>query len=229
MIKQHYYLLTCLIFGFVLSGCGGGSSSDDDNSTPTDPNKVFSLEVFRSTTVGTVYSTSLTGSDSNGTAYTGSYSVSNSAETMYSGTLAIPTDLLISLTSSGTSLTVTGTSYRDSSNGYLLAVIIQTTGVTCIPSMPDTEFPISVTIGDFGISPDLVCDNNTTQSQNWRVEDGRDGKIKFIASSVIRNSSTNSIESTTDITYTIDGSYNIVAFKTSSALSNGYRLTYQSI
>ena len=48
---------------FTLTACGGGS----DNSTPTDSNKIFSLEQMQFKTIGAIYSTSLAGSDFNGT------------------------------------------------------------------------------------------------------------------------------------------------------------------
>lgn len=219
-------VLICSILFLV--ACGGGSSGggSSDDSTPTDPNQIFSLEELQSKTVGTIYSTSLTGSDSNGTSYTGSISAANRAEEMYGGNLASPTDLIISLTGGGSTITVTGTSYNDSSTGYLLAVIIQTTGVTCTPVSPD-EIPTLVKIGDFGILSDLICDDNTTQSRNWRIEDGRNGKIKAISAATVRDNF-NNLVSMTEVTYIIDGNNAIVGFKTTSELSSGYILTYQN-
>ena len=223
-------LLSLAIVVFTLAACGGGGGGGDDdgvdNSTPTDPNKIFSLEQMQSTTIGTIYSTSLAGSDSDGTSYTGSFSVANRAEEMYGGILARPSDVLISLKGGGSTITVTGTSYIDSSSSNLLAVIVQSIGLTCIPVSPDV-IPTLVKIGDFGILSDLICDDNTIQSRNWRIEDGRNGNINAISAVSVRDNFNNHV-STTEVAYKINGNNVVVGFETVSELSNGFRLTYQS-
>ena len=115
---------------------------------------------------------------------------------------------------------------RISKAGDLLAIFIQSTGVTCTPVSPD-EIPSLVKIGDFGILSDLLCDDNTTQSRNWRIEDGRNGNIKAITAGLGRDNFNNPV-STTEVTNIIDVNNVIVGFNTVSELSNGFTLTYQN-
>ena len=216
----------------LLTACGGGggggvASGGVDNTTPTDPDKSFSLSTLQSTTQGTVYTSQLTGSDSDGTSYTGSLSMANRAQTMLNGVLVTPKDLLISFTGGGVSITITGTSSIDTS-GNLISLVIQTTGVTCTPVSPD-RMPASVKIGDFGFLSTLTCSDNTTEERNWRVEDAGNGNIRVISNGTIKDQF-NTIISVTDVTYIINGDGNVVSFKTVSTLSaSGFTLTYQSV
>ena len=212
-------------FVLLMSACGGGGSSPA--STPTDPNQIFSLAKLQSTTLGTVYSTQITGSDSNGTSYTGSISMANRTQEMLGGVLVTPRDLLISLSGGGTSTVVTGTSYVDTSNN-LIAVIIQTTGLVCTPVSPD-NIPTTVKIGDFGILSTMTCDDNTTQARNWRAEDAGNGNIKIISNATVKDQS-NVVISIADVTFTLDSSGNIIAFKTVVTINaSNFTLTYSSI
>ena len=223
MIKRLIIILSIAI----VSACGGGGGGGGETTTPTDPNQSFDLTKLQSTIVGTIYTSQLTGSDSNGVSYSGSVSAANRAQTMLGGVLVTPRDLLISLTGGGSSFTVTGTSNIDA-NGNLISVVIQTTGLTCTPVTPD-KLPNSVKIGDFGILSTMTCSDNTTQERNWRVEDAGNGKIRVISNGTIKDQF-NTIVSVTDVTYTIDSSGNIVAFKTASTISaSSYTLTYQSV
>lgn len=212
----------------VISACGDSGGSDGGTTTiPTDPNQSFSLSQLQSTTLGTVYSTQLTGSDSNGVTYSGSFAIANRAQIMLGGVLVTPHDLIISLTGGGSSFTVTGTSNVDTS-GNLISIVIQTTGLTCIPVSPDS-MPTSVKIGDFGILSTLNCSDNTTQERNWRIEDAGNGNVRVISNGTIKNQF-NAIVSVTDVTFTIDVGGNIVAFKTVSTQSfNNFTLTYESV
>lgn len=209
----------------LIQGCGGGGGGT--TSTPTDPNQSFTLSRLQSTTPGTVYSSQLTGSDSNGVSYNGSVSMANRAQTMLNGVLVTPQDLIISLTGGGNSVTVTGTSYADS-NGNLISLVIQTTGLTCTPVTPDV-IPETVKIGDFGILSALTCSDNTTQERSWRVEDAGNGNIRVISNGTVKNQF-GTIVSVTDVTFTIDANGNLVSFKTVSTQSaSGFTLTYQSV
>ena len=225
--------LALAIVVFTLAACGGGGGggggggSDDSPFVPTDPNQIFSLSKFLTTSIGTVYSTQLTGSDSNGNTYSGSLAKANRAQEMYGGVLTTPGDIIISLTGGGSSITVTSTGYIDSS-GNTIAVVVQTTGLICTPVFPDS-LPSSFKIGDFGILADLNCDDNTTQSQNWRVEDAGNGNVNLITSATLRDQF-NNITVTVDITYTINGSGDIVFIKiVSRDLASNFILSYQSI
>ena len=218
--------LALAIVVFTLAACGGGGGGGG-GGTPTDPNQSFSLAKLQSTTTGTVYSSSLTGSDSNGTSYAGSINVATRAQEMYSGVLAYPTDLILNLSGGGQSVTVTSTSYIDASARNLLATVVQTTGTVCTPVSPD-NLPLTVKIGDIGILSDRTCSDNTVLSINWRIEDGRNGNIKLIQSGVQRDQF-NNIEASTEITFTINGSGNIIGFKTTTTSNaNNFTLTYTS-
>lgn len=209
----------------VLFSCGGGGSNDSA-TTPSDPNQTFSLSALQSTALGTVYTSRLAGSDSNGVSYTGSVSMANRPQTLLNGVLVTPQDSIINLTGGGTSITVTGTSNIDT-NGNLIIVVIQTTGVVCTPVSPDS-MPSSVKIGDFGILSSMTCSDNTVQERNWRIEDAGNGLIDVVTNGTIKNQF-NSIVSTTDVTFTIDDSGNIVSFKTVTTQSvSNFTLTYQS-
>ena len=221
MIKHILIVLSLL----VITACGGGGGSDN-TTTPTDTNKSFSLATLQSMTLGTVYTTQLTGSNSDGVTYTGTASTANRAQTMLNGVLVTPRDLIISLTGGGSSITVTGTSNVDTS-GNLISVVIQTTGLVCTPVSPD-RMPASVKIGDFGILSTLTCSDNTTQERNWRVEDAGNGNIRVVTNGTVKNQS-NVVTSVVDVTFTLDGSGNIVAFKTvATQPASGFTLTYQS-
>ena len=225
MNKNIIILLTSIFF--VACGGGGGGGDPAPASTPTAQDQSFDLTKLQSTTLGTTYSTQLTGSDTNGINYSGSFSIANRAQTMLNGVLVTPQDLLISLTGGGSSITVTGTSNIDT-NGNLISIVIQTTGLTCTPVSPD-KMPASVKIGDFAILSTLTCSDNTTQERNWRVEDAGNGNINVISNGTIKDQF-NTIVSITDVTITIDGNGNVIAFKTVSTQSaSNYTLTYQSV
>lgn len=207
------------IFVLVLTSC-----DIFPTVTPTDPNQSFSLSKLQTTIPDKIYS-KLSGSDSKGVRYTGSISVANRAQTTLDGVLVTQRDFIINLQGGGTYTTITGTGYVDT-NGNLLSVFIQTTGLTCKPVSPDV-MPETVKIGDFGILPAMICSDNTTQERNWRVEDARNGKINFISNGTVKNQS-NTIVTVTDVIFTIDGSGNIVACKIISAQpASRYKITLE--
>jgi hypothetical protein len=220
MLKSIFIVMLVLL----MSACGGGDSSPA--STPTSPAQSFSLAKLQSTTLGTVYSTQLSGSDSDGTSYTGTISLANRAQEMLDGVLVTPRDLLLSL-DGGTPYVVTATSYVDTSNN-LISLVIQTTGVVCTPVSPN-NIPSSVKIGDFGILSTLVCDDNTTQESNWRIEDAGNGNILAITNATAKDEFS-AIISVAEVSYTLDGNGNIIAFKTVVTIhASNFTLTYSSI
>lgn len=213
-----------IVIGFfvlALHSCSGTSSNT------TNQNQSFSLSKFKSTTIGSVYKSKLTGSDSNGVNYTGSIAIANRTQTLLNGILVTPQDSIISVTGGGKSLTVTGTSNIDI-NGNLISVVIQTTGLTCTPISPDM-IPTSIKIGDFGILSTMVCNDNTTQERNWRVQDAGNSTINLISNETIKNQF-NTIISVSEASYIIDGNGNMLSFKAfSTQSSNNFTITYQSI
>ena len=220
-----------LIFTLTLSACGGGGGGSDSNSTSIqteDANQTFSLSKLLTTAQGPVYNAQLTGSDSDGTSFTGSISMANGSQETLDGVLVTPRDLIISLSpTTGSSITVTSTGYTDES-GYTISLEVQTTGVTCAPASP-YRLPDSVTIGDLGILSTLSCSDGTTQETNWRVEDAGNGRALIITNGTMKSQS-NNILSTTDVTYTIDSSGNIVKFKTvSTQVDESFTLSYESV
>jgi len=219
-----YAFILFILSVFVLSGCGGGGGgSNSTSTTPTDPAQSFSLASLQSTTVGTVYSAQLTGSDSDGVSFSGSLSMANRTQIMLGGVLVTPSDMIFSLTGGGGSVTVTGTSYVDTS-GNLISLYLQTTGMTCTPVSPDS-MPLSVKIGDFGILSTFTCSDNTTQERSWRVEDAGNGNIRIISNGTSKDRF-NTITDVTDVIFTIDGGGNIIAFKTVTTLfPSNYTLT----
>ena len=226
-IFGHSGLRAAIIFSclFVVAACGGGGGGS--SATPTDPNKLFSLDEFNSTTVGTVYSTQLKGSDTNGVSYTGSISLANRAQIMLSGILVTPRDTLLSITGGGNSITVTSTGYTDSA-GLFVGLAIQTTGLACTPVSPD-KLPSSVKIGDFGVRSTLICNDNTTYEGNWRVEDAGNGEVDLVASATIKDQF-NTILQITDVAFRLDGASQIAGFTSSSTLlASGYSQSLESI
>ncbi|MEA1988224.1 MAG: hypothetical protein U9N57_03300 [Pseudomonadota bacterium] len=218
--------ILAIAFVSIITSCGGGGGGSSSATETPAATQTFSLAKLQSTAIGTIYTSPLTGSDSDGTTYTGSISLANRAETMFNGVLAIPRDLLLNLSGGGIDITVTGTSFVDSSNNNLLQLVIQTTGLTCVPSSPDT-IPSTVKAGDFGILSTLVCDDGTTQEINWRVEDSN-GNANVITNSTLKDQF-NATVSVTNVTYTIDTNGNIIKFKTQSTIQDtGFTLTYSS-
>jgi len=194
-------------------------------STPTDPNQSFSLSRLQSTTFGPGY-TKLTGRDSNGVNYTGSIHVASRPQTILNGVSVTPIDFILSFSGGGASMTFAGTSNVDT-NGNLISVVIQTTGLTCEPVSPDA-MPTTVKIGDFGILPAMTCSDNSTQERNWRVEDAENGNINVISNITVKNQS-NTIISVTDVTLTINGNGNILSTKIVSTVpANNYTLTLKA-
>jgi hypothetical protein len=229
MLISLPYLRSALIMLMLstLIGCGGGGGGGDSSTnTPTDPNQVFSLAFFKDTTVGTLYTSNLTGSDSLNNSITGSVTFTNRVQELLGGIMVTPRDLIYSLNIGGTPLTITSTSYIDNS-GYNVRLEIQTTGVTCIPASP-TAFPDTVQIGDAGILPTLTCDDNTTFEENWRVEDGYNGKINLVTSGVQKDQF-NALLNTSEVKYIIDSSNAVVGFTaTSTDLGTGYSYSVRS-
>lgn len=210
-----------LLLFIALTGCGGGGGT---TTTPTDPNQLFNLTALNSTTPGSLFSTQLAGSTSLGQRLTGSASLANRAQIMLAGVLVTPRDLILSVTDGISSVTITGTSYVDTS-GNLIS--LQTSGISCTPVSPDSP-PTTVKIGDFGILSTLICDDNTTQDRSWRVEDGGNGTIRITSNGTTKNQF-NNIVSIGDVTYTIDGNGDILSIKIiSTDVANNYTLTMQS-
>ena len=226
-MKINRLILTLALVGTALISVGCSSGGGDSAPPPTDPDTVFSLSGLQTDVVGTIYTTQLTGSDSNGTSYTGNLSVANRVDIMLNGVLVTPQEVIISLSDGGNSITVTATSYTDTNN-FLISVVVQTTGQVCTPVSPDT-MPSSVKIGDFGILSTMVCDDNTTQERSWRVVDGGNVTANIVASSITKDQF-NNITAVVDVTYTINVSGDLLAFKTlSTSPASNFTLTYQSI
>lgn len=222
-MKSNEVVVPVLFILLGVLGCGGDSGS---SATPTDPNQSFSLAALNSTTPGTIYATSLIASDSDGVSYSGTLSVANRAEELYEGVLTTPRDNLISLAGGSVSFTVTGTDYVGP-DGYSIAEVYQTTGVTCLPDSLVSS-PSSVKIGDFGILASVDCDDGTSQSRSWRVEDAGGGRVDLVTVNTERDS-LNDIISVTDSIFTIDGDGDIVGYRfTSSQLALDYSLTGRS-
>ncbi len=127
---------------------------------------------------------------------------------MLGGVLVNVTEVIFSITGGGASVTATGTSYRDT-DGNLIATV-SGDGVTCIAVSPD-RIPETGQIGDFGTLSPLVCDDNTTQRSNWRIEDAGNGRIALIINLTIRNQS-NSIISIATQTNQLDVDGNTLSY-----------------
>lgn len=188
---------------FLLAACSGGGGS-----AQTDPSQLFSLEKWQSLTPGTVYSTQISGSDSEGRTATGTFSVANRDAVMRNSILVTPVDLLISLASVDETRTMTGTSYVDQ-DGYLIEVYAE--GVTCVP-VSYGKMPATVKVGDFGILPEVVCDDRTTMTQNWRAESEGVNKIKIVMGATKKNLG-NAILATTEQSLTLGSDGDILGYK----------------
>jgi hypothetical protein len=211
------------LFLATLIGCGGGSDGDSTSSTPTDPDQEFSLAAYKDLTEGTIYTSNITGKDSDGNTFSGSVIIANRPQELLGGVLVTPRDTIISVTVNGTPITLSGTVYYDDA-AFLLQSVNQTTGVTCTPSSPYTV-PDTVKIGDAAILPSTTCDDGTTQEQNWRVEDAKDGKIYFILSLTTKDQF-GSIFFTAEDKYTIDSNNELVRLEvTTTETSSGYTIT----
>lgn len=207
---------------FVITACGG--SSGDDGPTPTDPNRVFSLDVFQDTAPGPIYSYGLVASDSLGNSFSGSVSVINQQQSMYQGVLATPQEVTLHLSGPGGTATVSGIRYLDQ-DANLLASEIPQSGEVCTTVSPDA-YPVSVSIGDAGSLSVLVCNDGTTDEREWRVEDAGNGRIDFVVSSTTRDSLQQVVLVATDI-YTFDGDGNIVAYR-AELIDGSYSMTVES-
>ncbi len=123
-------MLKNLVIGLctlALLSCGGGS----------DP---LSLSKLQSIAAGNVYNSQFTGNDSNGASYTGSISTVNRIRTMFGEVLAIPQDLIISISDASTS-------------AYDLIDFFKVTGVT------DTSNSINISND---VEDDVPCPENTS-------------------------------------------------------------------
>lgn len=226
MLKRLFIILSVL----SITACGGGGGGGDDpviNTTAADPDQTFSLATVNSTEVGTAYTFQLAGNDSDGNSLSGSISLAKRAQEMYDGILVTPADTLMNISGAGVSITATATGYVDT-NGYLIAIITQTTGLVCTPVSPD-KMPDSVKIGDFGILSTLLCNDSTTQERNWRITDGGNGTILLVNSTVVKNQFSQ-IVTTTDVTLGVDADGNIISIKSVTTDSpTGFTLTLQSV
>lgn len=201
--KNHIELGYLLgVFVSLLTSCSSGGT----NFTPTDPNQIFSLSKWNTTAIGPVYSTQFAADDSDGITYTGLLTKINRAQEMYSGVITTPSDVSISVTSGGISFTQISTSYIDS-DGNTIALFFEDLGETCTSVTPD-NYPSFFKIGDSGFLSDMLCDN-TVESTNWQVEDAGNGNVNFIAGGSSRNQ-INVITNTTELTFTINGSGDMV-------------------
>lgn len=219
---------TIILTLLLLIACSDGSDdpiNDAEISLPTDPNKLFSLAVLNSTAIGSVYSFQLTGSDSNDVTYSGLMSAENRALEMFAGVLVTPRDSIINLTSEGSSVTITNTSYSDS-NGNLVGAEFQTFGVECT-ALSVGLTPNSVKIGDFGVMSTLICSDNSTVEHQWVVYDAKNGKIDVVTTVAFSNQS-EPLKLVTYTAYTLNGSSDLIRIRVVEETKN-FVLRYETI
>ncbi len=212
MLNRAVILLSLLI----LTGCGGDGGGAA--VSPTDPDQSFSLSITAN------YPIQLTGSDSNGVSYVGSISRAVRGQEMLGGVLVTVTESIFSITGGGVSTNSISTSYSDTDGNRIASV--SGGGVTCTAVSPDS-LPESGKIGDFGTLSPCVCDDNTTDQSNWRIEDAGNGIIALIIHTTSRDQS-DSILFTRDTTYTLDVDGNRLSYGLELYYDN-YSLSLKSI
>jgi hypothetical protein len=210
-----------------LAACGGGGgetpSPSDDPQTSTKNN--FSTAKLDNSTTEQSFSRQLTGLDSNGNTFTGTTSSDNRSKEMLDGVLVIPNDNKLTLTTTGKTTNLNYTTYYDD-NGYLIKTV--NGDVTCKPVYPD-KVPTLIKNGDFGTLSDLTCNDGSTESRNWRVEDTAAGSVNLILNSTTKDEFNNVTKLSENI-YTIDGNDNFTHYKTiSTDTTLDYTVTLTSI
>lgn len=228
---KNLYLLIGIIAIIFVSGCGSSS-----NSTPTDPNQLFSTEKFETTSPGIIFTFSLAGSDSDSRKFTGWLSVSNQAEKIIDEERVTPQRSILSLTAENgrTKLHFVFSGsvirYIKADKSLLILRRDRDTGVTVTcTGTTNVIMPITVKIGDSGSNSTLVCSNNETITSVWIVEDAFDGKVRIAVTSMTRNSSTSKVISTGIEKYTLNSNGDIVALSFSlTILEFGYMLSMHS-
>jgi hypothetical protein len=146
---------------------------------------------------------------------------------MLGGILVTPRLTLLSITGGGQTITVTSTTYTDTS-GLFVGLVVQTTGLECTPVSPD-KMPSSVKIGDFGVRSTLICNDDTTYEGNWRVEDAGNGEVDLVTSVTVKDQF-NTILQIADGAYRLDGASQIAGYTSSvKILASGYGQSFETI
>jgi len=214
IIKSAGLTLTVLL----LSACGSNSDTSD--------NGTHSLAKLQSTALGVVYYGDLTGSDSNGaTDFGGSITISNKAQTEFSGVMVTPRYITISVQGIFLVYGDVGELFIDDS-GYILS--LTQNGTLCTPATL-TRFPETVKIGDEAMLSVFSCNNSIISIElSWKTEDAGNGNINFIITKTYSNSETALFLSSTQSSYTINTSGNIVEFSAIFNTNDGYTLHYST-
>ena len=180
---KYLYLLICSFSILTLSACGGGSSGGGDSTfEPTDPNTEFRLFPVGYFTPGGSSTQNCTGKDSDVDKYTAVFSAQTQAETIFLGVPAIPIIVQVQLTNTSTGAFVSniGTSYASSSEldrHYLGYSDASTTTVSATTS----SLPLTVKIGDFGITGTYTDNAGNVEVISWRIDDGGGGRAEIVS------------------------------------------------
>lgn len=225
MNNKNIFILAAITL--LTASCGGG---DGNSETGVSITQGYTLAKIQSLDTGTLYSAPLTGYDSNDTNYLGSFRIYNLSQELLDGILVTPSVRYSELDETQSPFTETATTetkYFDT-NGDLVLFSLQETDLNCTP---DSQYrmPNLVTINESGQLPLLRCDDNSTLSHSWNVEDAGGSNALLVTLRENRNS-INALISTTTTQVTINQEGDILAIKSNrSNEAPAYTLTYESL
>lgn len=163
----------------VLTACG--SSGGGTPSTPTDPETVFSLFDPLAFTAGPSLTLNLTGSDTVGGVYQGTAVAQVLADTIFLGEAAVPQQTQLELVNTTDSSTISETDidyYSTSATDRRLLGREDNDSFTV--SAVTTAIPQTAKIGDAGNVGTYTNNAGEVDTITWRLEDGFNGRAKFL-------------------------------------------------
>ena len=166
MKKIHFGLIGVL---FLIS-CGGGGegASPVVNSGPITNTRTYFLDDDGYYEPGYRLQFNLSGSTRD--VLTGTYSISTKNKVTVSGQLLTPMEFLLNLTNitTGAMITSFSTKYFDGNHHMVMSI---SDNVTCFPTQT-VNIPAIGKIGDFGPTAPNSCDDGTSTSGTWILEQG---------------------------------------------------------
>jgi len=224
-LKSISLVATAMTMTACGGGGGGGGTDTTDIPDPLPPASFSLAKIYSAKPSGLVYETQLKGSSTDGATYTGSLSRTNQPKEMLSGVLVTPSEVIVTLTTSGITQTFATTTFIDSDDIHISSR--DSDGVTCTPASPEKP-PILVNIGDTGVFPITTCSDGTSNESSWEVTDAGDGTIYHIVTGVQKGGG--AIKTKSVQTVNVDAGGSIVSYKTvTESLSSGNILTIESL
>lgn len=186
---MHLFLMSLtLIF---VTACGGGETPTSTD-TPTDTSLAFSAFPPGYFDGNYLASYTLTGSSSDGENYTAIWEIVSGADTTFNSIPVVKAiEKTLTTTNIATNAVVVGAVHSTYFSTDINNLIVEGTGSQGVIYIPTSTaiIPLTGSIGDSGIVGSYTGSDGSSSSTTWSIEDGFNGKAKFVITEVFKDGS----------------------------------------